>query len=67
MGLHSHLGKPPALPEEMRSSIIPEVVRRERKHQAVFPLTLALSPRERGAVIQSGRMPQCARTISAPE
>ena len=34
---------------------------------ALFPLTLTLSPRERGTVIQSGRWSQRARIIPGPE
>jgi hypothetical protein len=46
---------------------VPGIVQRARQSQASFPLTLALSPREREIVIQSGRVPQRLRTISTPE
>jgi hypothetical protein len=50
---HTDLGKPPTLPEDSRSLTVPRIVLRGLKGKARFPLTLTLSPRERGSVMQS--------------
>src|ERR1043165_2903445 len=57
--LHSHLGKPPASPEDSCSSTVPGLVRRPSGSFAPFPLTLTLSLRER-----EQRAPRCGKPRS---
>src|SRR6266567_7354113 len=58
-GIHCHLGKRPASPEDSSSSTVPGMVRSPSGSFAPFPLTLTLSLREREQRDTRSGKPRC--------